>query len=255
MKQIFRNLPFRPAPPRTFSTREVSDQGCGFEHRKKLGLRIARVAPIALILFLCTSAIAPEMQAQSGADGSTAARHHSKTSSTRKPAAKTKKSTRSTKGRAARSAKLKQAFVASSELRPMAQQLATTRTAAAYAGVAAYAHQHSGEAASAAYLALGHAYLLDNRFTEAAANLRQARAVGDALADYAEYLGAKAEHDGGNDSAAEALIKGFAERNPDSIFDNQVPELEAQILLGLNDFAGARRVLAASPEASGRGHG
>jgi len=215
-----------------------------------------RLAPIALMVFLSASAVAPEMRAQSAADSSTVNRHHAKakTSGARKPAAKTKtkKSTRSTKGRAARSAKLKQAFVASTELRPMAQQLATTRTAAAYAGVTAYAHQHSGEAAAAAYLALGHAYLLDNRFTEATTNLRQARATGDALADYAEYLGAKAEHDGGNDSAAEALIKGFAERNPDSIFDNQVPELEAQILLGLNDFAGARRVLDASPEASGR---
>ena len=52
-------------------------------------------------------------------------------------------------------------------------------------------------------------------------------------------------HEGGNDSAAEELIKGFAERNPDSIFNAQVPEMEAQILLGLNDFAGARRALTA----------
>src|SRR6202011_3758785 len=100
--------------------------------------------------------------------------------------------------------------------------------------------------------ALGHAYLLDDRFNEAATNLRQARAVGDALADYDEYLGAKAEHDGGNDAAAEELIKGFAARNPDSIFVQQVPELEAQILLGLKDAAGARRVLAAAPEDAGR---
>jgi soluble lytic murein transglycosylase len=134
----------------------------------------------------------------------------------------------------------------------MAQQLAATRTAAAYAGVAAYAKQHSGEAAAAAYLALGHAYLLDNRYTEAAANLRQARAAGDALADYDDFLAAKAEHDGGSDAAAEELIKGFAIRNPDSIFDVQVPELEAQILLGLKDPAGARKVLAAAPEATGR---
>jgi len=37
---------------------------------------------------------------------------------------------------------------------PMAQQLATLRTPAAYAGVEKYAHQHDGEASSAAYLAL-----------------------------------------------------------------------------------------------------
>ncbi len=154
--------------------------------------------------------------------------------------------------RAARSAKYKQAFVVSTELRPMAQQLAATRTVAAYAGVASYARQHQGEAASTAYLALGHAYLLDNRFVEAASNFRQARATGDALADYADYLGAKAEHDGGNDPAAESILKGFATRNPDSIFTAQVPELEAQVLLGLKDTAGARRVLAAGDFAASR---
>jgi soluble lytic murein transglycosylase len=154
--------------------------------------------------------------------------------------------------RSAKSVKLKQAFVASTELRPMAQQLSATRTAAAYAGVLAYARQHQGEAAAAAYLALGHAYLLDNHFNEAAANFRQARAAGDALADYAEYLGAKAQHDAGNDAAAEELLKGFSARNPDSIFNAQAPELEAQVLLGLHDLDGARRVLAANPGSAGR---
>jgi soluble lytic murein transglycosylase len=134
----------------------------------------------------------------------------------------------------------------------MAQQLAAIRTPAAFAGVTAYAHQHTGEAAATAYLALGHAYLLDNRFAEAAASLRQARAAGDALADYDEFLGAKAEHDGGNNAAAEELLKGFADRNPDSIFVPQVPELEAQILLGMNDFAGARKVLEDEPDSAGR---
>lgn len=134
----------------------------------------------------------------------------------------------------------------------MAQQLAATRTAAAYTGVSAYARSHQGEASSAAYLAIGHAYLLDNRFAEAATNLRQARAVGDALADYADFLGAKANHDGGNNAAAEELLKGFAERNPDSIFVVQVPEVEAQVLLGMNDFAGARKVLTDNPESANR---
>ena len=54
----------------------------------------------------------------------------------------------------ARSRKLQMAFVASSQLRPMAQELTAMRTPAAYTGVTAYAHAHTGEAASAAYLAL-----------------------------------------------------------------------------------------------------
>ena len=42
----------------------------------------------------------------------------------------------------------------------MAQQLAATRSAAAYGGVENYARVHPGEGAAAAYLALGHAYML-----------------------------------------------------------------------------------------------
>ena len=60
----------------------------------------------------------------------------------------------------------------------MAQQLVSTRTPAAYSGVAAYANSHTGEAASAAHLALGHAYALDHRYAEAQAEFRQAATRG-----------------------------------------------------------------------------
>jgi soluble lytic murein transglycosylase len=191
--------------------------------------------------------------ARSSAGKSSAAKSTAAKSAKARAGAKTRRGkARSTAGRAARSAKLRQAFVVSKELRPMAQQLAAIRTPAAYAGVAAYAHSHQGEAAASAYMALGHAYMLDSRFNEAAANFRQAQGAGDALSDYAEYLGAKANHDAGNDAAAETLLKNFADRNPDSIFVPQVPELEAQVLLGLKNAAGAKAVLAENPEAAGR---
>jgi len=128
----------------------------------------------------------------------------------------------------------------------MAQQLATMRTPAAYAGVTKYAHQHTGEAAAAAYLALGHAYLQDKRYEEAAANLRLARQSGTELADYADFLGARAIHEAGNESAAEASVRGFAKRYPESIFVDQAPELEAESLLAMKDESGAQRVLAAA---------
>ncbi len=134
----------------------------------------------------------------------------------------------------------------------MAQQLATLRTPAAYAGVSKYAHSHTGEAASAAYLALGHAYLADRRFTDAEENLRLARQAGQELADYADFLGAQADHEAGNETAAETLLRGFAERYPDSVFNLQVPELEASILLTLNNAPEAQRVLAAAPESASR---
>jgi len=128
----------------------------------------------------------------------------------------------------------------------MAQQLAMLRTPAAYAGVSKYAHQHSGEAAAAAYLALGHAYLLDKRSAEAAADFRLAHQAGAELADYADFLGARANHEAGNESAAEALLRGFTVRYPESIFVAQTPELEAETLLAMQDAASAQRVLAAA---------
>ena len=73
---------------------------------------------------------------------------------------------------------------------------------------------------------------------------------GDALADYAEFLGAKADFAGGNYAAAEQELKGFQERNADSIFAVQVPELEAQVLLGINNAAAAKAALLAGADAS-----
>ena len=171
---------------------------------------------------------------------------------TAKKSIKSSKKTKKTRGRlkrrrpSARTQRIRRAFVASSELRPMAQQLATMRTAAAYAGVTAYARQHTGDAAAAAYLALGHAYLLDKRYAEAVTSLHQAGQTSDVLDDYADFLAAQASHEGGNDVAAEALLRGFAQRYPDSIFDAQAPELEANVLLSMNDAAGAQKVLAAA---------
>jgi soluble lytic murein transglycosylase len=168
---------------------------------------------------------------------------------------KKKPSSRESKAaRRARTARIKLAFQASTELRPMAQQLATLRTPAAYAGVTSYAHKHTGEAAAAAYLALGHAYMLDKSYAEAAASLRLARQTGVELADYDDFLGARANHEAGNEKAAEALMHGFAERHPDSIFVDQAPELEANILLAMRDAAGAEKALvaAAGTEAANR---
>ena len=63
----------------------------------------------------------------------------------------------------------------------------------------AYAHSHTGDAAAAAYLALGHAYLLDKRYAEAETALAQARRADGELADYADFLDAEASHEAGDD--------------------------------------------------------
>ena len=136
----------------------------------------------------------------------------------------------------------------------MAQQLATMRTPAAYNGVTAYARSHSGEAAATAYLALGHAYLLDKRYADAVESFHKARETGEALDDYSDFLAAKAYHEANQEQQAEALLKNFTTRYPDSIFVEEVPELEANVLLDQHDADAAKRVLdaAASDPAAGR---
>ena len=152
----------------------------------------------------------------------------------------------------AKSIKLTSAFLASTQLRPMAQQLAATRSAAAYAGVLGYAQGHPGEAAAAGYLALGHAYSLDHRYSEAIADFSQAKRAGAALDDYADYLGAQAAIQAGRQTEAHALLDHFADHYPDSIFVPTAPVLLANAHLQQNDPQGALRVLqplANGPEA------
>src|ERR1039458_6992219 len=204
---------------------------------------LAGLLPVLLVV----SPMAGQSSGNSTVQGSRSASAKAKKAKTTAKAGKkaTKPSSPKTRAaRRARTARIKRAFVASTELRPMAQQLATMRTPAAYAGVTKYAHKHNGEAAAAAYLALGHAYLVDKRYAEAEESLRQARQAGDVLADYADFLGAEANHEAGNDAAAEALLRGFTGRYPDSIFNVHAPELEANVLLAMGNVAGAQQALA-----------
>ncbi len=134
----------------------------------------------------------------------------------------------------------------------MAEQLVATRTPAAFAGVTAYARRHQGDAAAAAWLALGYAYLQEGRYAEAVASLRSARAASDALEDYDEFLEARAEQLLGHHAEAATLLTGFATRHPDSIFDVEVPELLAQVLLAESNPEAAQRVLAAASGSAGR---
>jgi len=144
----------------------------------------------------------------------------------------------------AESRRLHAAFAASSTLRPMAQQLASTRSVAAYAGVAAYAHSHTGDAGSAAQLALGHAYMMDHRYPEAEAAYRAAGSHDAALADYADYLAAQAAVTASHPAEAAPLLEHFAERHPGSLFEPSAPVLLAKAYLTANDPQNALRVLA-----------
>jgi soluble lytic murein transglycosylase len=145
----------------------------------------------------------------------------------------------------ARSRRIRRAFIASSQLEPMAQQLAQMRTPAAYAGVTRYAKTHRGAAASAAYLALGNAYLIDRRFPDAVASLRQAQVSGanGVLNDFADYLTAQAYLQNNQLPQAEAVLADFDRKYPDSIFVENVPVLRANLYLQEGDAQRALQIL------------
>ncbi|MFZ0759818.1 MAG: transglycosylase SLT domain-containing protein [Candidatus Sulfotelmatobacter sp.] len=130
---------------------------------------------------------------------------------------------------------MRQAFVASASLRPMAQQLFQERSPAAYAGVEAYARAHSKEDAGAlAWLVVGYARVLDHDYVKAIDPLSRAKVYAGDLGDYvAYYLGTSYLQTG---RAAEALatLADFAKAHPDSLLvrDAQVTYADALLLEG-----------------------
>ena len=152
------------------------------------------------------------------------------------------------------SARLTSAFLASSQLRPMAQQLASTRSAAAYDGVLGYARAHPGDGAATAYLALGHAYMLDKHYPEAVSTYRMAAGSNEALSDYADYLGAQAALAAQRGAEAYVLLDHFAERHPESIFAANAPVLLSNLYLQQNNGSAALDVLTPLLETVQAGH-
>jgi len=150
----------------------------------------------------------------------------------------------------ARSRRYRRAFVASSELRPMAQQLAQNPTPAAFAGVSAFAHRHTGDASAAAWLALGHAYLLDHQYAEAVTSLHDAH-LADAtasspngpLADYTDYLTAQAYLQSSQYPEAEKILSSYVRKYPDSIFVPGIPILEANLFVAEGNAQAALEIL------------
>ncbi|WP_246409299.1 transglycosylase SLT domain-containing protein [Granulicella aggregans] len=219
--------------------------------RPRMVCALAGALTLALALPLYTSsAQTPKKKTanttQSAKKAGTSAKSGSKSSKSKsasKSTGKTGKRRKYASKPTAQSIRLSSAFVASANLRPMAQQLAATRSAAAYAGVQNYAAAHPGEGAAAAYLALGHAYAQDHRPSDAAAMFRRAGAAGKALDDYADYLGAQASLQANRPADAYTLLDHFADRHPDSIFAATAPILLANAYLQSGDPQGAIRTL------------
>ena len=109
--------------------------------------------------------------------------------------------------------------MASTELRPMAQQLATLRTPAAYAGVT---RTRTSTPAKRRRRPIWRWAMLTwstsatpRRGRTCAWRARPARNWPTTRTFWAP----RPDHEAGNEAAAEALLHGFADRYPDSIFD------------------------------------
>ncbi len=168
-----------------------------------------------------------------------------------KPLADTKAQAAAKAATTLQTVKLNTAFVTTASLRPMAQQLASSRSAAAYASVGAYAQSHPGMQAGTAYLALGHAYMLDHRYGDASDAFGKASLGEPALSDYADYLDAQALIQGGRVGDAVPLLDHFNDRHPDSVFAVNAPMLLASAELQQHNGAAAVQVLqplGATPE-------
>jgi soluble lytic murein transglycosylase len=139
--------------------------------------------------------------------------------------------------------RIRQAFVASSELRPMARQLLQDRTPAAYAGVEAYARRHQGaDAGSLAYLVLGYAHILDQDHAKAITPLTRAKAHAGDLGEYVSYyLGSAYLQMGRPEAIAE--LSDFDTKYPDSLLLRDAHVVYASALIQVGRAADAVKLL------------
>ncbi len=138
--------------------------------------------------------------------------------------------------------RMRQAFVASASLRPMAQQLLQDRTLPAYAGVQAYARTHAKEDAGAlAWLVLGYAHVLDKDYAKAIEPLNRAKIHAGDLGDYVAYYLGISYLQTGHTAEALANLADFGKAHPDSLLvrDAQLSYADALLLEGQASEAAA----------------
>ena len=159
--------------------------------------------------------------------------------------AATQKSAQKKAAESARARRMKQAFVASSDLKPMARQLFETHSKAAYSGVEKYAKQHKDtDAGALAYLVLGYAYSQDNEHSKTIDALKNAKPHARELSDYVDYILGQAYRADNQPKEALLVLSGFAKNYPDSIFARDAALAYANTLMATNAFDQAAEVLA-----------
>lgn len=159
----------------------------------------------------------------------------------KKPAVKKKKSgatkyrrvnKRRRKPMSPRVKRIRQAFVASTSLRPMARQLLQDRTPAAYAGVEAYARRHAKEDAGAlAWLVAGYAHILDHDYPKAVDPLNRAKVHAGDLGEYVTYYLGTAYMQTGRTAEALGTLSNFETKYPDSLLIRDAHVIYANALM------------------------
>jgi soluble lytic murein transglycosylase len=140
--------------------------------------------------------------------------------------------------------RIRRAFVASSDLRPMARQLLQDRTPVAYAGVEAYARRHAREdAGSLAWLVVGYAHIVDHDYVKAIDPLNRAKVHAGDLAEYVSYYLGTAYMQAGRSTEAIATLSGFDHNYPDSILLRDAHVVFANALMQENRYQEAMTLL------------
>jgi soluble lytic murein transglycosylase len=140
--------------------------------------------------------------------------------------------------------RIRQAFVASTTLRLMAQQLIQDRSPAGYAGVEAYARTHAKEDAGAlAWLVVGYAHVLDHDFAKAIDPLNRAKPLAGDLGDYVAYYLGTCYLQTGHQAEGLAALANFSVTNPDSLLIRDAHLTYASALLSEGQAAEAAELL------------
>jgi soluble lytic murein transglycosylase len=127
---------------------------------------------------------------------------------------------------------MRQAFVASASLRPMAQQLLQDRSLPAYAGVERYARLHAKDDVGAlAWLVIGYAHVLDRDYAKAIDPLSRAKLHAGDLGDYVAYYRGVCYMQTGRTAEAIATLADFGKAHPDSVLENDAIVSYADALL------------------------
>ena len=140
--------------------------------------------------------------------------------------------------------RIRQAFVASATLRPMAQQLIQDRTPAGYAGVEAYARSHAKEDAGAlAWLVVGYAHVIDHEYAKAVDPLNRAKPLAGDLGDYVAYYLGMCYLQTGHQAEGLATLANFTTTYPDSLLARDAHLTYANGLLSEGRASEAAEVL------------